>query len=83
MTVLNLIVGPNHMLAEYGSMTFQTASQDEEVAGAERKTLPKKADDIGQGVEDTDFKEQGQNTKGQETNDFAHQCNICEKKFYT
>ena len=32
-TNFNLIVNPNHMLAEYGSLTHQTGRQEEKVAG--------------------------------------------------
>ena len=69
-THFNLIVGPKHMLTEYGSLTFQTAAQEElRAEAARRQVLEKTAS--GDHVHDSEGGIQ----------DFAHTCNICKKGF--
>ena len=65
-THFNLIVGPKHMLAEYGSLTFQTAAQEELGAEAARRQV----------LEKTASEDHVHDSEGG-IKDFAHNCNIC------
>ena len=70
-THFNLIVGLQHMLNQYGSLSIQAGLQKEKEDGVARRPVLQRAADSGQRQEET----------RKEFQEFAHNCNICKKGF--
>ena len=80
-THFNLIVGPSHMLAQFGSLPFQTATQGEKEVETTNRPVLQEAPEVRQGLNETGHKEKGQDTQEQEFLHFAFTCNVCKKGF--